>query len=115
MDPLTPTTNTLPPAIAHIAETAASLAASMQRQSNSETLGVPNIVKGDEEAEKRSQRATARWVLGTPKRLQECIKRGERDEAVKDWEEVKALLDKWEGTKGVDQVREECLKALSAE
>ena len=87
----------------------------MQRQTNGETLGVPSIVKDGGEAEKRSQRATVRWVLEAPKRLQECIKRGEREEAVKDWEEVKRLLDEWEGTKGVDQVREECLKALPAE
>ena len=114
MDPLTPTTSTLPPAIAHIAETAASLAESIQKQSNREKIREPKIGNAGRQVEKKIQRATVRWVLGTPKRLQESIESGERDEAVKDWEEMRVLLDKWEGISGVDQVREECLKALGA-
>ncbi|MCJ1382196.1 hypothetical protein MMC17_005308 [Xylographa soralifera] len=114
MDPLTPTTSTLSPAIAHIADTAASLASALQ-----ERVKVPRIVEngavaGDEERaeEKRRQRQTVRWVLDAPRRLRGCVGRGQLAAAESDWREVEALLDKWKGVGGAEEVRRECEKVL---
>ncbi|MCJ1399343.1 hypothetical protein MMC11_002545 [Xylographa trunciseda] len=115
MDPLTPTTSTLSPAIAHIADTAASLASALQ-----ERVRVPRIVENggvaeDEERaeEKRRQRQTVRWVLDAPRRLRERVSRGEGEAVESDWSEVKALLDKWKGVEGAEEVRRECEKVLA--
>ncbi|MCJ1388973.1 hypothetical protein MMC18_001825 [Xylographa bjoerkii] len=114
MDPLTPTTSTLSPAIAHIANTAASLASALQ-----ERVKVPRIVENggaaeyEEQAEeKRRKRQTVRWVLDAPRRLRECVDRGQPEVAESDWSEVKALLDKWKGVGGAEEVRRECEKVL---
>ena len=114
MDPLTPTTSTLSPAIAHIADTAASLASALQ-----ERVKVPRIVENGGVAESeervedmRRQRQTVRWVLDTPRRLREGVDRGQPAEAEGDWREVKALLDKWKGVEGAEEVRRECEKVL---
>ena len=115
MDPITPETSTLHQTIAHIAETAASSAGPILKQLNGEKSRAPSIGRSDGEADKRDQRATVRWVLGAPKRLQESIDKGERNAAIKDWEEIKILLDQWEGVSGVDQIREECLKVSEVE
>ncbi|MCJ1285070.1 hypothetical protein MMC26_004408 [Xylographa opegraphella] len=114
MDPLTPTTSTLSPAIAHISDTAASLASALQ-----ERVQVPRIVENgglaaDEERaeDKWRQRQTVRWVLDAPRRLRDCVDRGQREAAESDWSEVKALLDKWKGVGGAEEVRGECEKSL---
>lgn len=115
MDPLTPTTSTLSSDIAHIATTAATLARALQ-----ERVKIPVIVEnggapdqGIEEKERRRQ--TVRWVLDAPRRLRESLAGGEMEAARRDWEEVRELLDKWKGTKGVDEVRQACEKALDQE
>ncbi|MCJ1415109.1 hypothetical protein MMC32_001440 [Xylographa parallela] len=114
MDPLTPTTSTLSPAIAHIADTAATLASALQ-----ERVNVPRIVEngglaaGEERAEdKRRQRQTVRWALDAPRRLRECVDRGQLEAAEGDWRQVKVLLDKWKGVAGAEEVRQECEKVL---
>ena len=116
MDPLTPTTSTLTPAIAHIADTAAVIAKSLRHTTTSSDK--PGALKSGlkEGAEgKRRQRATVRWVLDSPRRLRENIGKGERDAATKDWEEIRGLLDKWKGIEGVEQVRQQCEKALEGD
>ncbi|KAI4099343.1 MAG: hypothetical protein LQ339_006018 [Xanthoria mediterranea] len=113
MDPLTPTTSTLTPAIAHIAETAASLAASLQdRNARDYGAGGP-----DDEAmrKKERQRQTVRWVLGAPDRLKRLVEGDRIEEATKDWEEVQKLLQKWNGVQGVDEVRQQCLSIMSGD
>ncbi|KAL8949256.1 MAG: hypothetical protein Q9183_007621, partial [Haloplaca sp. 2 TL-2023] len=108
MDPLTPTTSTLSPAISHIAETAASLAESLQ---NRTTQGEDEpVAEDDAAAKKQRQKETVRWVLAAPDRLKELMVRGQKEEAVEAWEEVRKLLDKWQGVQGADEVREQCLK-----
>ena len=112
MDPLTPTTSTLSPTIAHIAETATTLAASLQvrtRVSNAQDNHEPSRSSGEGQ---RAQRETVKWVLDTPRRLRGILARGERDKAVRDWTIVEDLLKRWTGVEGVDQVRQECLKVL---
>ncbi|KAL8755630.1 MAG: hypothetical protein Q9199_003500, partial [Rusavskia elegans] len=111
MDPLTPTTSTLTPAIAHIAETAASLAASLQDR-NAKGYGA----KGPEDeavGKKERQRQTVRWVLGAPKRLKGLVEGGRMEEATKDWEEVQKLLQKWNEVQGANEVRQQCLSIMS--
>ncbi|CAO1602708.1 hypothetical protein XANCAGTX0491_006309 [Xanthoria calcicola] len=111
MDPLTPTTSTLTPAIAHIAETAASLAASLQdRNAIDYRAGGP-----EEEAmrKKERQRQTVRWVLGAPDRLKGLVEGDRIEEATKDWEEVQKLLQKWNEVQGVDEVRQQCLSIMN--
>lgn len=113
MDPLTPTTSTLTPAIAHIAETAAAIAESLRHTTTpSDKSGALKGGLKEGVEEKRRQRATVRWVLDSPSRLRENVEKGERDAAVKDWDEIRGLLDKWEGVEGVSQVRQACEKVL---
>lgn len=121
MDPLAPTTHTLGPAIAHIAETAASLSSSMQAlPAKPQGLGidiqVEDEVRNKEEATKKQrQRDTVRWVLDTPRRLQEMIDQEQDEEAEKEWEEIGKILDQWEGTPGVAELREKCEDVMRAE
>ena len=113
MDPLTPTTSTLTPAIAHIAETAASLAESLR---NRNTRGYDPRVSGDTVMlKKERQRQTVRWVLAAPRRLKRLMEEDLREEAMKDWEEVQRLLEKWNSTQGVDEVRQQCLSVVDGE
>ncbi|KAI4260883.1 MAG: hypothetical protein LQ352_000038 [Teloschistes flavicans] len=113
MDPLTPTTSTLSPAIAHIAETAVSLAKSVQDR----TTKGEDVSAADDAAanEKWRQRETVRWVLAAPKRLKALVEDGRNEEARKDWGEVRPLLEKWQGVPGVDEVKEDCLKVMGGE
>lgn len=119
MDPLAPTTHTLGPAIAHIAETAASLSSSMQNlQNKPEGLGIDIHVQGDTEEEdkadkQRKQQETVRWVLGTPRRLRDLIDQEQEEEATKEWEEVAKILDKWQGVAGVEELRAACESILN--
>lgn len=91
VDPMAPVTTTLEPAVKHIADVAGDIAGS-------------RVVGSDKE----SQKETVRWVLGAPERLKGLKEEGKEEEVTKEWEEVRALLDKWEGVKGVDEVRRKC-------
>lgn len=119
MDPLAPTTHTLGPAIAHIAETAASLSSSMQTlQKKPDGLGIDIHVQGEPQEEeeavkKRVQQDTVKWVLGTPRRLRDLMDQEQEEEAAKDWEEVSKILDKWKNVAGVDDLRAACESILN--
>lgn len=118
MDPLTPTTSTLTPAISHIAETAANLSASLvDKRPNAPKIITPgsegsnpdSSEKAAQSLEKRkNERQTVRWALDTPKRLRELISEDKSEEAAEEWTEVKALLEKWEGAEGVSALKKEC-------
>ncbi|QDS71335.1 hypothetical protein FKW77_002152 [Venturia effusa] len=104
MDPLTPTTSTLAPAISHIAETATTLSRELEQN-----LPSPK----DPEVDKRKkQKETVRWVLDAPRRLQQLIMEGRVDEAMSDWDIVRGLLDKWKGVQGTEAVQQACLGIL---
>ncbi|KAL8925157.1 MAG: hypothetical protein Q9208_003662 [Pyrenodesmia sp. 3 TL-2023] len=115
MDPLIPTTSTLSPAIAHIAETAASLAESLQSGSGHADDGEEEEDDDAVRKQRQRQRDTVRWVLAAPGRLKGLLDGGRRAEAEGDWAEVKTLLEKWEGVEGADEVREVCLRVMMGE
>jgi vacuolar protein sorting-associated protein 51 len=112
MDPLAPTTHTLSPAISHIAETAASLSSSMQNLPQGPNgLGIDVRIESEEDKaakRKMSEKETVRWILDTPRRLQEYIDQDQDDEADRDWEEVSKILDKWKAVSGVEELRRQC-------
>jgi hypothetical protein len=90
VDPMAPVT-TLEPAVKHIADVAVGIAGSR---------GV-----GDD---KQRQRDTVKWVLGAPERLRGLKEQGKEEDMRKEWDEVRGLLEQWEGVKGVDEVRRKC-------
>ncbi|KAI4287255.1 MAG: hypothetical protein L6R35_003486 [Caloplaca aegaea] len=113
MDPLIPTTSTLAPAISHIAETATSLAESLQERS-SQGLG-PEEQEDEVKLKKQRQRDTVRWVLAAPRRLRALVEGGRRSEAVEDWQEVRRLVEKWKGVDGAEEVKEQCLEIMGTD
>src|SRR5436305_8522197 len=119
MDPMGPTTSTLAPAIAHIAETASSLSISLRNTASPVEEKTPAGPVLDEEEQKkvelhRKQVLTVRWVLDAPHRIRTLIRQGKRKEAEEDWAEIVALLNKWTGVKGVEEVRKAGEAALKA-
>jgi len=106
MDPLTPTTSTLAPAISHIAETAATL-------SNDLTAHIP-VSRSQDAVRQSKERQTVQWVLEAPERLEQLLEAGKKDEAAKDWDTVKGLLDSWQGVEGVEDIKEACQKTLTS-
>lgn len=105
MDPLTPTTSTLAPAISYIAETAATL-------SNDLTAHVP-ASRSQDVIRQSKERRTVQWVLDAPDRLEHLMDDGHRDEAARDWETVQGLLDTWKGVEGVEDIRAACQNVLA--
>jgi hypothetical protein len=78
-----------------------------------EGLGISVTVKEDDaekeaEVEKRKKRDTVRWVLDTPRRLQELIEQEQEEEAEQDWEVVSNILTRWKDVAGVAELRKEC-------
>src|SRR5579862_616026 len=132
MDPLTPTTSTLPPALSHIAETASTLATTLQERtppspfsptvprrsslmiSPTTTTTNDDDVHGDVDASsrRRAQARTVKWVLGAPRRVRQLVREGRREEAEKEWDVVSRVLGKGEGVKGVEDGRREGEDAL---
>lgn len=110
MDPLTPTTSTLTPAISHIAETATTLSESFKKLAPPAQSDVFLAKKKREQ-----QREAVRWVLDAPDRLRRLREEGHIESARKDWELVKLRLEKWKGVKGVEEVRRECDDVMGAE
>ena len=105
MEPLTPTTATLGPAVSHIAETSQALAVAMKEAQGKKARKTVT-------AEDR-QKQTVRWVLDAPTRIRKKVDAGKRQEAEDDWKDVSGLLNRWEGVEGVDEIRQGCEKALS--
>lgn len=105
MDPLAPTTSTLAPAISHIAVTAAGLATKLQGKPKA---GANSTETSDKEKKRAKDRETVKWVLDSPSRWADMDAGAVREE----WEDVKGLLDKWEGTDGVESLRKQCQKVL---
>ncbi|KAL4937996.1 hypothetical protein BDV06DRAFT_63390 [Aspergillus oleicola] len=98
-------TKTLGPAIAFVAETAAGLIKEGEEMRGS-------MGGSEEEKVNKAKRETVKWVLDAPGRLEGLAQSGNREEAEKDWEEVRGLLGMWEGTKGVAEVREACEQVM---
>lgn len=109
MDPLTPATSTLSPAISHIAETARSLAGSLQDGSPSSDASSTAERETVDDTQRRKEQDTVLWVLGTPKRLQQMLSDGKKKEADTEWIEIKSLLEAWHGVPGVQELTDHCL------
>lgn len=97
-------TKTLGPAVGFVAETAGSLIREGEEQSRERRREKEKATKDNRNAE----RETVGWVLDAPRRLETLMADGKEEEARSDWEEVERLLAKWEGVKGVSEVREAC-------
>lgn len=87
-------------------------------QNKPEGLGIDIHIQGEpkeeeETARKRRQQETARWVLGTPRRLRDLIDQEQEEEATKEWEEVSKILDRWKNVAGVEELRAACESILN--
>jgi vacuolar protein sorting-associated protein 51 len=66
---------------------------------------------GREKSDKR-KRGLVRWVVGAPARFERYAKEGRRQDMEAEWEVVSNTLDKWDGVKGVDEVRSKCKQVM---
>lgn len=112
MEPLTPTTSTLSPAISHIAETAASLSSSLPGRAGLDAQRKWQNDKVQGARMKQRHQETVRWVLTSPRRLRTLIGKGRQKEAAGDWLEIRELLGKWAEVDGVEGIRNECKEII---
>jgi len=101
MEPLTPTTSTLEPAIGHIAQVSASLV---------ETIHLPPPTETKPEVRERKE--VVRWVLEAPRRIQRLKEEEKKEEAEAELERLQGVLDAWKGVKGVEELRVKAREAL---
>jgi thioredoxin-like negative regulator of GroEL len=101
-------TKTLGPAIAFVAETAGGLIKEGEEQRRK-----IKEARGEEPSNNKAEKDTVRWVLAAPQRLEKLLSEEKREDAEKDWKEVRQLLDAWGQVKGVAEVRETCEKVMS--
>ncbi|OJJ72094.1 hypothetical protein ASPBRDRAFT_586906 [Aspergillus brasiliensis CBS 101740] len=101
-------TKTLGPAIAFVAETAGGLIQEGEEQQRR----MKEVKESQGGERRRAEKGTVKWVLAAPGRVEKLLEEGKEDEAERDWDEVAKLLDKWEGVKGVKEVREACEKVM---
>ncbi|GES57517.1 Vps51/Vps67 family protein [Aspergillus terreus] len=101
-------TKTLGPAIAFVAETAGSLI----QEGEEQRRRIQEAKATDQSGRRRDEKATVQWVLAAPSRLEALVSEGRRDDAEKDWEEVRGLLEKWNAVKGVQEIRDACEKIM---
>lgn len=102
-------TKTLGPAIAFVAETAGGLI----QEGEEQRRRMKEAKMSDATDRKKSERQTVKWVLAAPERLEQLLADGKKEDAEKDWEEVRNLLEKWGEVKGVAEVRESCEKIMA--
>lgn len=58
----------------------------------------------------RQKREVVRWALDAPRRFEEMTAQGNRDQVAEEWELLQTMLDKWDGVKGVQELKVECSK-----
>ncbi|KAH0543324.1 hypothetical protein FGG08_002387 [Glutinoglossum americanum] len=122
MDPLTPTTSTLPPALSHIAETASTLATTLQERTPPSPFSPrhptinpilhPATTTVSNDGKRREEVRTVKWVLDAPRRVRVLVGEGRREEAEREWGAVRVVLEGWEGVRGVEGLRREGEEAL---
>ena len=95
MEPLTPTTSTLEPAVSHIEGVSRGLVEGM-RAASPRPSAARGKLKGVE---------TVKWALAAPERIRGLMEEGRKDEAEKVLVRLRELCDKWEGAAGVDALR----------
>lgn len=105
MDPLTPATSTLAPAISHIAETAATLSKELaEHVSSAKQANTDRRVK---------EVQTVRWVLDAPRRFRYLLDNDRKADVEDEWTVIKDLLDKWKSVEGASEIKRQCEQALS--
>ena len=110
MEPATPATSTLGHSVGHIADVAGTLAGEAKRRGAIDETGQE---ESKELAKKtKRERDTVEWVVGTPRRLEIFLNQGMKEDAEKDWVEIKGLLEKWSGVPGVEELRDECQRIM---
>ena len=92
MDPLNPMASTLDPAIAHIYSQASAIRDSIRASVPRETEDTE--ARKRREKQKRLQRL-AREVLDTPERVRYLVRNGRLEDAKREWEMPKKLLENW--------------------
>lgn len=97
MEPLTPTTSTLEPAVSHIESVSRELVVGMRAASP---------------RPERKGAETVRWALGAPERIRELVGAGDREGAERAWELLRGVCGRWEGTRGVEELRKRGEEAL---
>ncbi|KAJ5220330.1 hypothetical protein N7468_009534 [Penicillium chermesinum] len=102
-------TKTLGPAISFVAETAGSLI----KEGEEQRKRIKEAQCDDAESKKQAEKDTVRWVLAAPDRLQKLISEERTEDAEKDWNDVRRLLDAWSQVKGVAEVRSACEKVMN--
>ena len=100
----------LNPAVEAVARMAEQLARTSVDRDNAEQTVV--VAKQTQAEDEKNKKATVRWVLGASKRLKTMLESGQREEAVAEWKGLEQLLDKWQGVRGVDQVKKACEDAM---
>ncbi|WEW59924.1 hypothetical protein PRK78_005406 [Emydomyces testavorans] len=103
-------TKTLAPAVGFVAETAGAL---IKEQEEMEKAN--NRERKESKSVNNVEKQTVRWVLDTPRRLRRLLEEGENVDADRDWDEIKEILAKWEGVKGVGELRETCESIMKRE
>ncbi|KAK6497714.1 hypothetical protein TWF481_012117 [Arthrobotrys musiformis] len=94
MEPLSPATTTLLPAISHIASVSSSLVENVHAHDPSTT---PEAMRKER---LRKKQEAVRYIMETPERMEKLVKAGKREEAVKEWEVVKGYVGRWKGVEG---------------
>ncbi|KAF3915127.1 hypothetical protein ABW20_dc0101864 [Dactylellina cionopaga] len=99
MEPMTPATTTLLPAISHIASLSSSLVETVHAHDPTTT---PEAIAKDK---LKKRQDAVRYVMAAPERMKGLIEQGRKEDAVKEWEAVKGHVRKWKGVGGDDGVK----------
>lgn len=112
MDPLEPTTSTLSPAISHIVEITSTLAATQPKSDEESSSSSRNEI--DAIAYRRQSRAKVQTLLSVPRILRGLVQDGKRDQAIRQWDTVKPIFEKWEarGIRGATELKNAALETL---
>ncbi|KAF8533745.1 Vps51/Vps67-domain-containing protein [Trichophaea hybrida] len=95
MEPMTPTTSTLEPAVSHIEGVSRELVQGMRAAS-------PRPQKVWEKANRDME--TVKWALEAPQKIRALTEEGNGEGALIVWESLRGLCEKWKGTKGVEEL-----------
>ena len=90
MDPLNPMASTLDPAIAQIYSQASSI-----REALRQSVPKPEEGKAEESARRRKTRKLVVEVLGAPERIRQLVREGKIEDARREWEMPRKLLETW--------------------
>ena len=102
MHQLTPTTSTLEPAIAHIADTATELSSRNRLAAEKKSMSAAEC------SEKNKARKTVIWALSCPTRIQRLIEQGQQDAARAEYRQVLQLMEAWNDVPGTQELRKKC-------